>query len=327
MKYAAASWSVLLPLVCFASWSCSNDDSTANNPGSTGSTTSGQGSSTGSAGAGGDVGSGGAGGSIGGIVASFACVKNSYGECLADSWLLFPCYTQFNYDCITNIPGTGCPAQDSTLPMEDQGLTTDEYFTMGGTPGKMYSVSLQINGVAEGKYYDNGMRAAGNMVPANINGSDGVDGWYTGGAPRDFESYNILKLIVRNPPTAADMPASGMEIQHYYLNSVPDDATRQFEDRNTFAFASRHDIVVPAGGVVQYHTGDRNCHAVDNCGPGAHTSTCAVTDGRLIPNEPNVALPQSYMGKAISTLNRRNGGNQPFHAQVLHITVTAVTEM
>jgi len=272
---------------------------------------------------GGGGGEGGSGGPV--TVDSFACVKNSFGECFKDSWMMFGCFSQSAQDCITNSGGS-CPNQNASLPMEEQGLTSDEFFSVGGTPGQMYKVSITVNGVTEGKYYEKGMRAAGNATPANINGADGIDGFYTGGNPVDQENYNIYKIAVRNPPTNPSMPKSGTEVAHYYLNSMPSQFTNG-EAHNTFAFHFSHDIVVPGGGVIQYHTADRNCHAVDNCGPGSHNSGCAVGDGRTIPGEPSLKIPATYMGKPVSGLNTRNGANQPFHAQIFHVTVTAVTPM
>jgi len=152
-------------------------------------------------GMGGRAGAVGAGGSGGGnLVDGVACVKNSFGECFKDSWIMIACYSQAAQDCITNRPGTACPNQDRSLPMEQQGLTTDEYFTLGGAPGTMYRVTLRVNGVSEGKYYEMGTRAAGNGSP-NVNDPNGIDGWYAGGRPVDFENYNIYRLTVRGAPT------------------------------------------------------------------------------------------------------------------------------
>ena len=38
-------------------------------------------------------------------------------------------------------------------------------------------------------------------------------------------------------------------------------------------------------------------------------------------------IPATYMGQPVTGLNTRNGSGQPFHAQILHITVTAVAAM
>jgi len=259
-------------------------------------------------------------------LADFACVKNRFGECFQDSWFIFGCFSQAGQDCVTNRPGTACPNQNPALPMEQQGLTSDEYFTLGGTAGAMYNVTFNVAGVTEGKFYEKGMRAAGEATPANISGADGIDGFYVGGDPIDHENYNIYKLTVRSPPASGAMPQTGAEIAHYYLNSVPSTYT-QGEAHNTFAFRYTKSIVVPGQGVIHYHTADRNCRAVDNCGPGSRNDGCAVGDGRTIPGEATAKLPAMYMGQPITELNTRNGGGQPFHAQVLHITVTAVTAM
>src|SRR5258705_12286958 len=158
--------------------------------------------------------------------------------------------------------------------MEQQGLTTDEYCTLGGAPGTMYRVTLRVNGVSEGKYYEMGTRAAGNGSP-NVDDPNGIDGWYTGGRPVDFENYNVYKITVRQPPTTPNMPESGAEVAHYYLNSMPKTAIG-YENHNTFPFGYAKDIVAPGGGVIHYHTADRNCHAIDNCGAGSRSTSCAV---------------------------------------------------
>jgi hypothetical protein len=174
-----------------------------------------------------------------------------------------------------------------------------------------------------------GTRAAGNAAPPNVDDPNGIDGWYTGGRPVDFENYNVYKITVRQPPTTPNMPTSGAEVAHYYLNSMPAQATSgtNYEAHNTFPFGYTKDIVAPGGGVIHYHTADRNCHAIDNCGPGSRSTSCAVTAGRNIPNEPNVMIPANFMGQPVSGINTRNANAQPFHAQILHITVTAVTPM
>ena len=266
------------------------------------------------------------GGNPGTDLASFACIKNSFNECFQDSWMMFACYSQAGQDCVTNRAGTACPNQNASLPMEQQGLTSDEYFTVGGMAGRMYKVTISVNGVTEGKFYEMGNRAAGNATPANIAGADGIDGFYTGGQPINQENYNIYKITVRNPPGNPAMPASGTEVAHYYLNAMPSSYT-QGEAHNTFAFHYTHDITVPGGGVIHYHTADRNCRAVDNCGPGSRSAGCAVGDGRMIPSEATVKIPDTFMGQPVTGLNTRNGTSQPFHAQIFHITVTAVAPM
>ena len=38
-------------------------------------------------------------------------------------------------------------------------------------------------------------------------------------------------------------------------------------------------------------------------------------------------MPTKYMGKNVSDLNVVNGNKQPYHSQLIHITVTAVVAM
>ncbi len=112
---------------------------------------------------------------------------------------------------------------------------------------------------------------------------------------------------------------AGTEVQHYYLNSFPQTNT-PYETHSTYFINYTHKIVVPGGGVIQYHMGDTNCHAIDNCGSGVFTVTCAANAGRSIPN---LTIPATSLGRQTSVINPRTGTAQPFHSHVLHVTVTA----
>ena len=318
------------------------------NPGSSGGGSSSSGSSSGASGSsggasddGGGSGSGGStddgggggsseGGAEGGgsvSVTDILGIKNSYGESVMDSVMLFGCYSNAAQDCITNAPGTTCPASQGTaVPLEQQGLITHEYFQIGGTVGTMYTMKLQANGILEAKYYENGTRFVGNADPANPDVPNGTDTFYTGGDPVNIENYNVYKITVYNPPDPGSDAGYGSEVQHYYVNSFPKTAT-PYENHQTFPIAWVHDIPIPGGGVIEYLTEDRNCHAVDNCGIGARSTSCAVSAGRNVPNEPNFMVPMTYMGQMVSSLNTRNGANQPYHAQIVHLTVLSVTPM
>ncbi len=269
-------------------------------------------------------GTGGAGGAtgMGGAMVTIDQVTgtpNSNGDKLEDSWMLFPCYAQQAQDCITNAPGTACPNQDQTLPFEAQGLQIDQSYTVGGTAGVMYNVTFQINGITEAKYYENGARSDGDAAPPNPDVLTGLNMLYTGGDPVNFENYNIYKLTV--------LDTSMQELQHYYLNSMPTATGMNFENHDTFPEGYTAVIPVMGGGTIQYHQSDRNCHAIDNCGIGSRSATCAVTAGRNIPNEPSVVIPSMYLGTPMENFNTRNGAMQPYHAQGMHLTVTAVEVM
>jgi len=249
-------------------------------------------------------------------------VKNMYQNFIADSFILFPCYRNQNQDCITNkaggFGGAACPGNKPGLPFEEQGEVIDQDFKVGGVSGKMYKVTIQVNGISEGKYYMGGTRAAGEGAPPNADSPSGSDTFYTGGAPVAAEFYNVYSIRSKD--------TTGKEMQHYYLNSFPMVATR-YETHTTFAISYKHDIVVMGGGTVTYHSSDINCHAIDNCGSGYRTVTCAVGDGRMVPNEPNLVVPTTYLGQQVSDMNARNGAAQPFHSHIIHITATAIAAM
>jgi hypothetical protein len=246
---------------------------------------------------------------------SIAGTPNSNGDVLKDAWMLFPCYTQQGQDCIT-IPSGACPNQLQTLPFEQQGLQIEQSFTVGGTPGTMYNMTIQVNGITEGKYYQDGTRADGNASPPNPDLETGINTFYTGGTPVTSENYNIYKITVQD--------TSGAEIQHYYLNSMPTGTSTLYENHDTFPEGYTAVIPVMGGGTILYHQADRNCHAIDNCGIGSRSVSCDANAGRLIPNEPSVTIPSMFNGTPMSEFNLRNGAAQPYHSQGMHITVTAV---
>ena len=138
----------------------------------------------------------------------------------------------------------------------------------------------------------------------------------------NFENYNVYKFIVKN--------AAGTELAHYYINSFPsmaEGAAVPYENHQTFPIAFTHTIPVVGRGTFTFYTADRNYRAIDNCGIGFRTLACAISDGRPVPNEPNLVVPPMYMGKSVAAMNSRNGAAQPFHSQIFHIVVTAVAAM
>jgi len=239
---------------------------------------------------------------------------NDAGDSFMSSFFLLPCYKQEAQDCVTIPSGAACPNQSGAF--EQQGFTQTQKFTLGGTSGTMYNMTFTLNGISEGKYYQGGKRDAGDAAVANADGDAGTDTFYTGGTPVAQEHYNIYKMTVKK--------ADGTELQHYYLNSFPPNVGR-YENHNTFALHYTKTIPVVGGGSIELFIGDSNCHAVDNCGPGEYMNTC--TKSRSIPSEPNLVIPTKYMGKNVADINLLTGAKQPYHAQLIHITVTSVTAM
>jgi len=279
------------------------------------STTGGRGGATTSTGGNGGSSSG-TGGSSGGTVSvmDFAGIPNQYGESLMNSFIIMPCYGQAQQDCITIPSGQQCPAQNAAYEM--QGLTQTESFTVGGTAGSMYNMTFTVGGISEAKYYSGGTRDAGNGPVTGAQDAAGTDTFYRGGMPVAVEHYNIYKMIVRKPDKT--------ELAHYYLNSFPQ-TTTAYENHQTFPIRYTKTIPVPGGGSIDLYVSDSNCHAVDNCGPGVYAGTCNAS--RNIPGEPNLVIPTKYMGKNVSDINTLTGTKQPFHAQLIHITVTAIAAM
>jgi hypothetical protein len=280
------------------------------------STGSGGGSAGGRAGTGGSTGTGGAaGGSSGGSidVPSFAGIPNQFNETLASSFLIVPCYSTQDQDCNTIPTGMTCGNQSGTF--EKQGVTQTETFKVGGTTGTMYAMTFNVAGIAEAKYYMGGTRDAGTGVVATAQDANGSDTFYRGGSPVAVEHYNIYKMTVKD--------AAGTEVEHYYLNSFPQ-TTVAYENHQTFPLKYTKTIPVPGGGSVELFMGDSNCRAVNNCGPGVFSGVCSAS--RKIP-ETGFTVPTMYMGKAVSTLNAVNGAAEPYHAQLIHIVVTAVAKM
>jgi len=281
--------------------------------GAGGSSTGGKGGSPASTGgAGGSASTGGSSGAV--TVMDLAGMPNQYGESLMNSFILMPCYGQAQQDCITIPSGAQCPNQSG--PFEMQGLTQTESFTLGGTAGAMYNMTFTVSGIAEAKYYMGGTRDAGNNAVTGAQDAAGTDTFYRGGMPVAVEHYNIYKMIVRKPDKT--------ELAHYYLNSFPQ-TTTAYENHQTFPIRYTKTIPVPGGGSVDLYVSDSNCHAVDNCGPGVYAGTCNAS--RNVPGEPNLVIPTKYMGKNVSDINRLTGTMQPYHSQIIHITVTGVAPM
>ncbi len=262
--------------------------------------TSGGGGAIGAAGSPGVAGSGG--GDSGPItVEEFAGIANEYGFAWKNSFIIVPCYMVSLYNCATVPTGTSCGA----------GQVFKERFTMGGTPGTNYDVTFTLNGIVEAKYYSGGTRRAGADY-SNPDAAQGTDTFYTGGSA-NASAYDSFKLTV--------FESDGVtEVQHYWLNSFPQ--ASGFESHRTFPIGYEATIEVPGGGVIEYQENDPNCQSINNCGAGVHDdATCPAP--RTVPNEI-VAVPASYGGVATSTLNVVSGQADPWHAQMIHITVTGV---
>ncbi|MEN9579932.1 MAG: hypothetical protein RJA70_2941 [Pseudomonadota bacterium] len=276
-------------------------------------------------------GAGGIGGADGGAVAqggggqAGACVsvdciagtKNEFGFALKDSYFLTPCFDPSGVLCNTiasaqprSNPVGGCPNQDAP-EFEDVGFAFKEMFSLGGEPGRTYGITIVVNGVTEGKVYEGGKRDAGDTPPADPNLEAGIDTFYVGGKAVPSH-YNVVRMRILQ----ADKTT---EVARYYLNSFPD---KSFEKQETFLIGYTKTIDVPGGGFVEYLTQDMNCQDINNCGAGPRKGKECI--GRNVPNEPNLVLPATFGGRPIAEINVMTQGMQPWHSQIIHVTVTDV---
>ena len=238
-----------------------------------------------------------------------ASTVNGYGFSMRDAFMLMPCVDVSQHDCLT-FQGQ-CPGSQAAA-FEDQGLVQQETFKVGGEVGRTYTARIRVSGIVSGKYYTGGMRDRGQDF-SDADAPNGTDTFYRGGAPVP-SSYDVYKITVRNPDAS--------ELQHYYLNSFP--KASGYEVHRTFPIYYEKDIDLPGGGSVEYRTQDSNCRAINNCGPGDNGPNCPAA--RLLPNEPGVAVPASWQGQPVASLNVVNGANQPFHAAIVHLSLVSIVE-
>ena len=319
---------------------------------STGSSGGSSSSGTGSSGAPPSSGANEAGPSSGPVTIAeiFETTVNNSSASVEDSFILFPCLRQNPLNCVTDL---SCPNEGSNATWVDgQGLMsgnkpvgfqTHEYFQLGGALGTTYLATITVNGVTEGKGYLGGTRAAGNSLPEAV--PTGIDMFYTGGTPNqpnsDESNYNIYEIIVWSPPPGAwtprrfsetitaDIPERfGSEVQHYFLNSFPDeggaDVTKSFDNFSVPGFPSLHQIPVPGGGILEYATQDANCLAVDNCGlPGAanHNVACGSSTSIDIPNDPSAMRCRRRTWASLC--QRSTASTRPVVSRIIFATFTA----
>jgi hypothetical protein len=281
--------------------------------GGTGGDTGGTGGTAGTAGTGGTGGdTGGTGGTATAItVDDLAGTVNEFGFAFKDSFMLTACTSTENWDCLTVT--TACPNQDAEN-FEDRGSTFKERFALGGEAGKMYDVTIQVNGVTEAKFYRLGTRRRGDDY-SNADDPNGTDTWYIGGEPIP-SPYNVEKITVFQPDGTT-------ELQHYYLNSFPE--ASGYEAHRTFLIGYEATFEVPGGGYVEFLNQDSNCRAINNCGAGV-LNGADCPEPRDVPHEPGLMVPQMFGGQPTANMNSINGAQQPFHSQIVHVTVTDVVE-
>jgi len=152
----------------------------------------------------------------------FSGTPNQYGFAFNDSYYLAGCTEVQGAECLL-VQGPCPDLHAGDIDFEDSGYKSREEFKLGGEAGKFYNVTIRVNGIVEGKYYQNGKRRRGDDF-SDANNFAGSDTLYFGGEPVP-SAYGVYKLSVFQPDGTT-------EVAHYYLNSFP--MQSGFESHQTF---------------------------------------------------------------------------------------------
>jgi hypothetical protein len=288
------------------------------------------GTSGGSGGSGG--GTGGTGGASGGCTDKVACIDevasapSNFGNGgWKDSWWVTGCYKKVQHDCYL-MEDAECGAKnDAKYGTEGVGARTVESWKLGGEPGQKYKVSFQFDAVTEAKRYQGGTRDVASVV-GDPHTNTPLDMFYRGGTSPST-NYNVVKLTV--------FDQNAMPVMNYCMNAAPAEGDLgQWENHYTFLASYKKSIVVIGGGKVEHLVQDKNCHAIDNCGPNLlNGSTCAA-ERRLPGASANVSLPAKYQDPRDGTIKNtqdlaadpypRQMPSQPWHSQSGHLKIIAI---
>jgi hypothetical protein len=274
------------------------------NGGSSGGTNGGSSGGTNGGSSGGATGTGGRG--TGGATATGGAGGSSDAAQVAASlnfqkWLL-PCGVDQGYSllvCQNNPPTGNCQLPSATVPYLTAGTKNrDETITVGGTPGKIYTVTARIQGVVEPKHFQNGVVGTCAGAPAvNTN-----CGWYVGGAPQTGGNYNVYMLWVSAP---APTPTAGLAGQYFFLNNV-----NKTEAHFSYPIDYTVTFQVAGGAMVRFLADDSNCSAIKNCDTTS-IDTVPGGGGRCNP----ITIPNMAAGAGVT---------QPYPGQFTVLTVSAV---
>lgn len=238
-------------------------------------------------GSGGSGGGGSGGGGSGGLLNVAAPLNGQMlvGRCLVDSAASVCQTTQGS-----------CPPPNSTDPALSGALLTDKAFTLGGTPGTSYTITVHVQGEVEAKFYTN------SLDQSNVAGSPKADGFATGGVPTQGNAYGIYLLRVTNP---------GGTKTDYFLNSLVGPGV---SDHTTYGVDYVAKIKAEGGATIRLVAADPNCSMIKNCGPTPNTGAlCAAP-----------VLPTNIEPTVVSA-NPTFDFNRPFNGQWLSLAVTNVT--
>jgi hypothetical protein len=175
-------------------------------------------------------------------------------------------------------------------------LTTDKTYTLGGTPGTAYTITLHIQGEVESKQY-------GGMDQDSTKTSPAADGFCIGGTPTNADAYNVYLLRVTNP--------NGGTVTNYYLNSLQqadtkgDRAGPGVSNHTTYGIDYTAQIKAMGGATIRTVAADSNCSMIKNCGPIVNDgNTCAgaitlTVEPTAVTANPTFDFKTGYNGQWI----------------------------
>ena len=179
-------------------------------------------------------------------------------------------------------------------------LEIRQEFMVGGTPGRMYNVTMHFYGVMEPKPYNNVTRDAGTGRPGNQN---------TGAMPTPWASCNTPGCTVPggtyNSYEIHVMSNTGTEVGTYFLNADTQ------EGHYTYVINFEKTIPIVGGGRVRMYTTDGNCRQIKNCGSSAGYPCAAkartVTITAAMPQPMTGALPAGFTQPGLGKTNDHAG--------------------
>jgi hypothetical protein len=257
---------------------------------SAGSATGGTGVDAGGTGVGGSAGTatsgtGGGGGQVD--------LKETVGGPLNGVMLTGPCLND-TAKSVCQTKTNGCPGDNNADFALSGVLTTDKTITLGGDPGKTYTITLHVQGEVEAKKYDNTQDANGQAQ------SPKADGFAVGGDPSKGDYYNVYLVRTSNPP------------QDYFLNSlIPPGVS----NHTTYGIDYVAKIKANGGSSIRLVAADRNCSMIKNCGPQQN-------DG----SQCTAPITVSGMDPVAVAKNPGFNFNQAYNGQWVVLVVTDVTE-
>jgi hypothetical protein len=233
-------------------------------------------------------------GSLEGHLVFTPCADTSCDDCTGAGWI---------YKGITR----ACQA-------DGQGLNSIQNFTVGGTPGQAYNVTMHFYGVAEPKNYGGSVtRQSGTMRPGNQDTGANPAPWaYATGNPNyTMSDYNTYEIHV--------VDNMGAEVCSYFLNSDTS------EGHWTYVLNYERTITVIGGGRVRVRVFDRNCRMIKNCMSGGTQGQCSATgcNNKARTVDTAAAMPQP-MGLTQPGLgNDTNQAGQWLFIDVTQVACTA----